>query len=81
MEDQNWLKEQGYSDADFAETLGLSREVVQREGFNRAMLDLVHSENMAGYISEGMEEKQARHMADKKRSEAMKAAKENGLKM
>jgi len=81
MEDQNWLKDQGYSDADFASTLGLSNEVVQREGFNRAMLDLVHSENMAGYIDEGLDEKKARHMADKKRSEAMKAAKENGLKM
>ena len=31
------------------------------------MLDLVHSQNMAGYIRTGMDENKARHMADKKR--------------
>lgn len=45
------------------------------------MLDLVHSQNMAGYIDSGMDENKARHMADKKRSEAMQAAKANGLSM
>ena len=54
---------------------------MQKEGFNRSMLDIVHSQNMAGYIGQGMAEDKARYMADKKRSEAMKAAKANGLKM
>lgn len=83
-EEQNWLSQTGktdYKDADFAEKLGVPRDLVRKEGFNRAMLDLVHSQNMAGYISQGMSEDKARHMADKKRSEAIKAAKANGLKM
>ena len=83
MADKNWLAQTGkdFTDAEFAEELGLSKELVQKEGFNRAMLDLVHSQNIAGYIDSGMDEKKAKYMADKKRSEAMKAAKANGLSM
>jgi len=45
------------------------------------MLDLVHQQNMAGYMKQGMSEKAARLKADKQRSQAIKAAKANGLKM
>lgn len=83
MADQNWLSQTGkdFTDAEFADALGVPKELMQKEGFNRSMLDLVHSQNMAGYISQGMTEDKARYMADKKRSEAMRAAKANGLKM
>ena len=84
MADQNWLSQTGkkeYTDANYADQIGVPKELMQKEGFNRSMLELVHSQNMAGYISQGMTEDKARHMADKKRSEAMRAAKANGLKM
>jgi hypothetical protein len=82
MADKNWLAQKGnaVSDSDALE-LGVSQDVLQSDGFNRAMLDAVHAQNMAGYISDGMPESEARHMADKQRHMAMKAAKENGLKM
>ena len=83
MADQNWLSQTGkdFTDAEFADSLGVPKELMQKEGFNRSMLDIVHSQNMAGYIGQGMAEDKARYMADKKRSEAMRAAKANGLKM
>jgi hypothetical protein len=78
--DQNWLSQTGknFTDLDFIE-LGISEDLVKKQGFNRAMLDLVHSQNMAGYISDGMSESEARFKADKQKSKAIKAAKENGL--
>jgi len=83
MENKNWLAQKGnnFNDLEFAESLGISTELVGKEGFNRAMLDAVHAQNMAGYIEEGIDEKQARQMADKQRHLAIKAAKENGLSM
>jgi len=82
MEDKNWLAQTGrnYSDIDFKE-LGIPDELIGQEGFNRAMLDRMHAENMAGYIEDGMSEAQARFEADKRRSMALKAAKANGLKL
>ena len=79
-EDQNWLSQTGknFTDLDFIE-LGISEDLVKQKGFNRAMLDLVHSQNMAGYISDGMSESEARFKADEQRSLAIQAAKDNGL--
>jgi len=83
MENKNWLAQKGnnFNDLEFAETLGVSTDLVGKEGFNRAMLDVVHANNMNGYIKQGFEESKARQMADKQRHLAMKAAKDNGLKM
>jgi len=80
MADKNWLAQTGqnFKDLEFTE-LGIPEDLVEREGFNRAMLDMVHAQNMAGYISDGMSESEARHMADKQRSKAMQSAKDNGL--
>jgi len=82
MADKNWLAQKGnkVSDSDALE-LGISQDLLQSEGFNRAMLDTVHAQNIAGYINDGMSEGEARHLADKQRHMAMKAAKENGLSM
>jgi hypothetical protein len=82
MEDKNWLAQTGkdFRDEEFRE-LGISEDLIGKDGFNRAMLDKVHAENMAGYIEMGMTESQARYEADKRRSMAMKAAKANGLKL
>jgi len=82
MEDKNWLAQTGkdFSDIDFKE-LGIPDELIGKDGFNRAMLERVHAENIAGYIEDGMSESQARHEADKRRSMAIKAAKANGLKL
>ena len=79
-EDQNWLAQTGkdFKDLDFVE-LGISEDMVKQKGFNRAMLDLVHAQNMAGYIADGMDESQARFKADEQKSKAIKAAKDNGL--
>ena len=82
MEDKNWLAQTGtnFSDIEFQE-LGISDDLVGSDGFNRAMLDKVHAENVAGYIELGMSDSQAKHEADKRRSMAIKAAKDNGLKL
>jgi len=82
MADKNWLAQKGnkISDSDALE-LGIPQDLLQSEGFNRAMLDTVHAQNIAGYINDGMSEKEARHLADKQRHMAIKAAKENGLSM
>jgi hypothetical protein len=81
-ENKNWLAQTGrnYSDIDFKE-LGIPDELIGKDGFNRAMLDRMHAENMADYIEDGMSEAQARFEADKRRSMALKAAKANGLKL
>ena len=82
MANKNWLAQKGnaVSDSDALE-LGVSQDVLQADGFNRAMLDVVHAQNMSGYMSDGMPESEARHMADRQRHMAIKSAKENGLKM
>lgn len=81
-EDQNWLAQTGkdFKDLEFTE-LGISEDMIKQKGFNRSMLDLVHAQNMAGYIESGMTESEARFKADERRSLALKAAKENGLKL
>jgi len=81
-ENKNWLSQLGHStmDADFRE-LGISDDILNSENFNRVMLDKVHSENLAGYIAKGFNEKEARNKADKQRSMALKAAKAAGLKL
>jgi len=81
-ENKNFMAQLGYDieDQDLVDA-GVSPELLKQQGINRAMIDLVHQENVAGYIEQGMSEKEARFMADKKRSEALKAAKANGLKM
>jgi len=82
MADKNWLAQKGnaVSDSDALE-LGISEDLLQSEGFNRAMLDAVHAQNMAGYMNDGMNESEARFKADEQRHMALKAAKENGLSM
>ena len=79
-ENKNWLAQLGHqiSDVEFRE-LGITDDLVGSDNFNRVMLDKVHAENMAGYISQGMSEKEARHKADKQKSMALKAAKAAGL--
>lgn len=76
---KNWLFQTGkdFDDAD----AGLPLDVQYSQGFNRAMLDKVHAENMAGYMAQGKSEKEARKMADKRKADAMKGAKAAGLKL
>lgn len=82
MKDQNLLAQTGqaFSDVDYQE-LGVPDELIGQPGFNRFMFDKVHAENVAYYIEQGMSEAEAKHRADKRRSMAMKAAKERGLKL
>lgn len=82
MENKNWLSQKGndFNDNEFAE-LGITEDVIASGNFNRAMLDTVHAQNMAGYMDQGMDEKAARQKADVRRRDAIKAAKANGLKM
>ncbi len=81
MENKNWLAQKGndLNDSEFSEYV--SEAEVANGNFNRIMLDKVHAENVAGYISQGMSEVEAKKMADKRRMQAVKAAKENGLSL
>ena len=81
-ENKNWLSQLGHdvTDFDFKE-LGISDDILGSENFNRVMLDKAHAENLAGYIAQGLDEKQARYKADKQRNMALKAAKAAGLKL
>jgi len=82
VENKNWLAQKGneFNDNEFQE-LGITQDVIANGNFNRAMLDAVHAQNMAGYLEQGMSEKEARRKADTQRTKAIKAAKENGLEM
>lgn len=82
MENKNWMAQKGHdiNDAEFAD-LGITPDMFKQEGFNRAALDAVHARNVAGYIESGMSESEAKQLADKRKSLALKAAKENGLKL
>ena len=81
MENKNWLAQKGndLNDSEFSEYV--SEAEVANGNFNRVMLDKVHAENVAGYIAQGMSEVEAKKMADKRRMQAVKAAKENDLIM
>jgi len=81
-ENKNWLSQRGHdiNDNDY-KALGITEDTIANGNFNREMLDIVHQQNMAGYMKQGMSEKTARAKADKQRSRAIKAAKANGLKM
>lgn len=81
MENKNWLSQKGneLNDSEFSEYV--SEAEVANGNFNRVMLDKVHAENVAGYMSQGMSETEAKKMADKRRMQAVKAAKDNGLVM
>jgi len=81
MENKNWLSQKGndLNDSEFSEYV--SEAEVANGNFNRVMLDKVHAENVAGYMAQGMSEVEAKKMADKRRMQAVKAAKENGLTM
>jgi hypothetical protein len=81
-ENKNWLSQRGHdiNDNDY-KALGITEDTIANGNFNREMLDIVHQQNMAGYMKQGMSEKAARAKADKQRSQAIKAAKANGLKM
>jgi hypothetical protein len=81
MEDKNWNSKLGrdFKDSDYGEEFGISQSDWGQDGFNRKMLDLTHQMNVEGYMSEGISETKAKHMADQRRSMAMKAAKAAGL--
>jgi hypothetical protein len=81
-ENKNWLAQLGYDieDQDLVNA-GVSPELLKQQGINRAMIDLIHQENVSSYVGQGMSEAEAKHLADKKRSEALKAAKANGLEL
>ena len=81
MENKNWLAQTGkdFRDSEFGEEFGIPQSDWGKDGINKKMLDMVHSMNVEGYMNEGVEEKKAKHMADKRRSEAMKSAKAAGL--
>jgi len=81
MENKNWLSQKGneLNDSEFSEYV--SEAEVANGNFNRVMLDKVHAENVAGYMSQGMSEVEAKKMADKRRMQAVKAARDNGLVM
>lgn len=80
-ENKNWLAQKGndINDNEFSEYV--SEAEVAEGNFNRVMLDKVHAENVAGYITQGFTEFEARKMADKQRMNAIRAAKNNGLSM
>ena len=80
-ENKNWLSQKGNSINDNEFTEYVSEAEISEGNFNRVMLDKVHAENVAGYITQGFTEYEAKKMADKRRSEAVKAAKANGLSM
>lgn len=79
---ENFLKQLGYdiNDNQFEE-LGITDADIAGGNFNRKMFDIAHAENVAGYMSQGMSESEAKHKADKQRSMAIKAAKKAGLQM
>ena len=81
MENKNWLAQKGndLNDSEFSEYV--SEAEVANGNFNKVILDKVHAENVAGYMAQGMSEVEAKKMADKRRMQAVKAAKENGLIM
>ena len=81
MENKNWLAQKGndLNDNEFSEYV--SEAEVANGNFNKVILDKVHAENVAGYMAQGMSEVEAKKMADKRRMQAVKAAKENGLTM
>ena len=81
MENKNWLAQKGndLNDSEFSEYV--SEAEVANGNFNKVILDKVHAENVAGYMAQGMSEVEAKKMADKRRMQAVKAAKENGLTM
>jgi len=81
MEDRNILKQQGFKDSDFGEEFGIPQSDWGTSSVNRKMFDRVHEMNVEGYVAEGMELKKAKHMADKRRSMAMQAAKAAGLEL
>jgi len=80
-ENKNWLSQKGNKINDNEFTEYVSEAEISEGNFNRVMLDKVHAENVAGYITQGFTEYEAKKMADKRRSEAVKAAKANGLSM
>ena len=81
MENKNWLAQKGndLNDNEFSEYV--SEAEVANGNFNKVILDKVHAENVAGYMAQGMREVEAKKTADKRRMQAVKAAKENGLTM
>ena len=81
MENKNWLAQKGndLNDKEFSEYV--SEAEVANGNFNKVILDKVHAENVAGYMAQGMSEVEAKKTADKRRMQAVKAAKENGLTM
>jgi len=81
-ENKNWLSQRGHdiNDNDY-KAVGITEDTIANGNFNREMLDLVHQQNIAGYMKQGMSEQQAKVKADKQRSRAIKMAKANGLKM
>ena len=81
-ENKNWLAQKGHeiNDIDF-KALGINDDVIANGNLNREILDTVHQQNMAGYISKGMSEKDARIKADKQRQQAIRMAKDSGLTM
>ena len=83
MADKNWLAQAGWTeikDVDFAE-YGIGMHDLGNDNINRFMLERVHAMNVEGYMSEGIDEKKAKHMADKRRSLAINSAKSAGLKL
>jgi len=79
---KNWLAQSGQeiTDADMVDA-GLPLEMMYSDGLNRSMIDLVHAENVAGYIARGMTESEAKFKADERRGMALRAARANGLKL
>jgi len=80
-ENKNWLAQKGTDINDNEFTDYISEADIAEGNFNRVMLDKVHAENVAGYITQGLSEYEAKKMADKRRNDAIKAAKANGLSM
>ena len=85
MENKNWLYQLGYGDdfrdSEVGNAYGIPKSDWGTSAVNRQMLDRVHEMNVEGYLSEGIELKKAKHMADKRRSMALKSAKDAGLKL
>ena len=79
---KNWLAQSGQdiTDADMVDA-GLPLEMMYSDGLNRSMSDLVHAENVAGYVARGMTESEAKFKADERRGMALRAARANGLKL
>ena len=72
---------QDVDDMEIIEKYGLSRDLAFTPNINKAMFNAMEEHNYNGYIKQGMSDTKARTKAAQMKSKAMKAARDNGLKI